>query len=219
MNPEWQKYIDKRNQTQKTFLDLFFSYFQNPDNLLDAYEFAPNNIYHSVSFSNHENYTELYETERNGATSYVRNLGWEIWAPYEKTDPGKLLKRFDKNTQTNHGHSAAEILDIDFTRILRSEVLLLDYNLSSNGVGQEAQVAFFVPKIVYTRKRPTMLTGGLPGTLPIFYDNFDSLKKILKDIFQRDSYDSAPFYVKDDQVYKGDENLNEKFNEYLWKWN
>lgn len=215
---DWRKYIQKRLETQKKFLELFLNYFTSPTNLKNAYEFIPNSTYHSVSFSNHENYTDLYEKERNATTEVVRSLGWNVWAPYEKTDPGILLKRFKKDTKTQHGHSAPEIVDIDTSRILRSEVLLQNLNLSSNGVGHETQIGFFIPKIIYTRKRPNMLTGGLPGTLPIFYDNYDHLKQILIDIFTRKTFESAPFYVKDGAIFKGDENLNKKYKSELWTW-
>jgi hypothetical protein len=219
INPAASKEIQKRLDTQQKFLDLFLQYFKEPTNLKTAKDFIPNNIYHSVSFSNHENYTKLYEEERNQTTLAIRKTGWDIWAPYEKTDPGKLLKRFNKNTTTNHGHSAQEIADIDFARILKSEVLLLDLNLSSNGIGQETQIGFFIPKIVYTRKRPSMLTGGIPGTLPIFYDDYDELKKILIEIFSRKSYETEPFYIKNEHIYKGEVDLNKKYKDKLWNWN
>ncbi|MBN1618040.1 hypothetical protein JW887_01700 [Candidatus Dojkabacteria bacterium] len=217
-NLNWEKYINTRCKVQKKFLNLFLRTLHDKSNLQDAFSFTPNSIYHSVSFSNHENYTPLYEQERNFVTSHIRSLGWDIWAPYEKTNPGKSLKRYERKTKTDHGLSPEEIVDLDFSRILTSEVVVYDYNLSSNGIGQELQVGFFLPKIVYSRKRPSMLTGGFPGTLCIYYDDAAVLSDIFRGIFSRKSYNEEPFYVKDGCVFKGDENLNQKYKKYLWSW-
>jgi len=218
MGKKWDKYIKQRLKTQRIYLNLFLQYFTKSLNLNNAYNFIPNHIYHSTSFSCHENYNKIYEKERNSTTKFIREIGWHVYAPYEKTDPGKSVTKETRKTIIKDRLSPQKILDLDFYNIVRSELLLLNYNLASNGIGQEIQFGFFIPKIIYSRKRPTRLTGGLPGCLCLYYENYKNLKRILFNIFKRDSYKTSPFYIKDDVVYKGNTNLNKKFRDNLWLW-
>lgn len=135
--------------------------------------------------------------------------GWEeIYSPFEKTDP---------HAQIPDKLSSFELSKLDHIRVLTAEVGLFDLNIPSHGIGQEIQLGIFMPIIGFSQRRISRMTKGIPGSIFLNYKNKNELLRLIKSIFQRESYKKQPFYIAKcpkhvtHSIFKGKDCLRCKF--------
>ncbi|MBU0570060.1 hypothetical protein KKB40_04770 [Patescibacteria group bacterium] len=108
-------------------------------------------------------------------------------------------------------------MGFDHVQILLAELVLMDLNYPSHGVGQQLELSLFQPAIGFSKGPVSRMVKGRPGSLILKYKNDDDLLQMLNAIAKRKSYKAEPFYIRKNSsqalksIYKGKQCLNTKF--------
>ena len=198
-----------RNQT--LFTHLLEDVFDNEIST-ESFSFYPERVYFATSLTADPEYTKRMKPSWSKMVKEIEKFGWDVYAPFNQTDPHA------KNPDTLDSY---QIRDLDHVQVLTAEVALMDLNRPSHGVGQEIEISIFMPTIGFSQARVTRMVKGMPGLMILTYKDEKELIKILKQIFQRESYKKEPFYVAKcpnhatQSIFKGKDCLNCTFAEYL----
>jgi len=206
------KYVwEERVRHQATLVHLLEEAFDTKLNL-QAFSFYPNHLYFGMSITSHPEYVKKAKLLWGGIAKTFEKNRWTVYAAYRHADPSlSVPSRFD----------AFEELNFDYVELLLSELVLMDLNYPSHGVGEELGLSLFQPVIGFSKNPVSRMAKGRPGTLILKYRTDEELLKLLAMISKRKSYRQEPFYVKKcsahslKTVFKGKNCLNCLFRENL----
>jgi hypothetical protein len=181
------KYIwEERVRHQATLVHLLEEAFDTKLNL-KAFSFYPNRLYFGMSITSHPKYVK--ETKpfwRKIAKTFEKNR-WSVYSAYRHADPNlRVPSKFD----------AFEELNFDYVELLLSELVLMDLNHPSHGVGEELGLSLFQPVIGFSKNPVSRMVKGRPGTLILKYETGKELLELLAKISKRKSFRLEPFYVR-----------------------
>jgi hypothetical protein len=135
---------------------------------------------------------------------------WKVYSAYKTVDPKKEIPaKFDTFDDLGFGH----------VQLLTSELVLMDLNYPSHGVGQQLELSLFQPLIGFSKGPVTRMVKGRPGSLILKYKTEDELVEMIDKISKRKSYKKEPFYIKKSpdhflkSVYKGKLCLNTEYKD------
>lgn len=179
---------------------------------LRAFSFYPNNLYFGMPLTFHPEVEKSKIIWGKIAKVFEKNR-WKVYSAYEHVDPKKEIpKKFDTFDDLGFGH----------VQLLLSELVLMDLNYPSHGVGQQLEMSLFQPVIGFSKGPVTRMVKGRPGSLILKYETEEQLLKILDEISKRKSYKKEPFYVKKSpdhffkSVYKGKICLNSLYKDFAY---
>jgi hypothetical protein len=180
---------------------------------ISAFSFYPNYLYFGMPITNHPNIKKSLPLWRKVEEVFTKNR-WKVYPAYKSVNPRlKIPKDFD----------TFEDLGFHHVQLLLSELVLMDMNYPSHGVGQQIQLSAFQPLIAFSKDTVSRMVYGRPGSLIIKYEKDEDLLNILGDISKRKSYQKEPFYIRRNSsrhlmsVYKGKTCLNLKIKDSLQK--
>lgn len=175
-----------------------------------AFSFYPNYLYFGGPISNNPNLIESKKLWRKVKKVFTNNW-WKVYAAYEHVNPNKAIPK---------KYSNFEDLEFGHVQLLLSELVLVDLNYPSHGVGQQVELSLFQPLIGFSKGNVSRMIRGRPGSLILKYSSDEELLKMLSEISKRKSYQAEPFYVKKHSsrvlksIYKGKQCLNTKYKDY-----
>lgn len=179
---------------------------------LRAFSFYPNNLYFGMPLTFHPQIEEAKKTWDEIIKIFEKRR-WKVYAAYKNVDPKKdIPKKFDTFDDLGFGH----------VHLLLSELVLMDLNYPSHGVGAQLEMSLFQPTIGFSKGPVTRMVKGRPGSLILKYENDEQLFRMLDDISKRKSYKKEPFYVKKSpgrflkSVYKGRVCLNDLYKDFSY---
>lgn len=204
------KYVwEERVKNQATLVHLLEDVYGIKLNLR-AFSFYPNYLYFGMPLTFNPEVQKSKRLWDKIVKVFERNR-WKVYAAYKNVDPKKEIpKKFDTFDDLGFGH----------VQLLLSELVLMDLNYPSHGVGQQLELSLFQPLIGFSRGPVTRMVKGRPGSLILHYKNEDQLLKILGEISKRKSYRRNPFYIKKanerflKSVFKGKTNLNNLYKDF-----
>ena len=172
-----------------------------------AFSFYPNYLYFGMPITN----SPIFEKSKplwTKITKVFQNNKWKVYSAWEHVNPDLAVpQKIDSFDDLGFGH----------VQVLLSELVLMDLNYPSFGVGQQIELSLFQPFIGFSKSSVSRMVRGRPGSLILKYKNEDDLLKMLQIITKRKSYKSEPFYTKKSSfrpltcVFKGKTNLNSQF--------
>jgi len=202
---------EERVQNQTMLIHLLENAFGTDVNL-KAFSFYPQKVYFGMPLSFYPEYVKESQPFWEKIIQVFTKNRWNVYAAFEHIDPqAKLPEKF----------SSFKELDFDHTEVLLSELVLMDLNHPSHGVGQEIQISLFEPLIGFSKNRVPRMVVGRPGSLILKYAKDEELLKLLDEISKRKSYRKEPFYIKKcshhplKSIFKGKTCLNCKYKDYL----
>jgi len=170
-----------------------------------AFSFYPNYLYFGMPITNNPNLDKSRELWEKVKEVWEKNR-WKVYAAYQHVDPKKRVpEKFD----------SFEDLGFDHVQILLSELVLLDLNTPSLGVGQQTALSLFQPMIGFSNAEVSRMIVGRPGSLILRYERDEDLLRMLDEISKRKSFRKEPFYVRKNinrslkSIYKGKTCINE----------
>lgn len=202
---------EERVKNQTILTHLLEDSFETSINL-KAFSFYPNKLYFGTPLTSYPEYVKKNIPFYEKIINIFESHRWNIYAAYQHVNPyTKLPNKF----------SSFKELDFDHTEVLLSEIILMDLNNPSHGVGQEVQLSLFQPLIGFSKNRVSRMVKGRPGSLILNYKTDDELFKILEEIAKRKSFSKEPFYIKKcanhpfKTIFKGKICLNCKYKNNL----
>jgi len=202
---------EERVRNQSLLITLLEDSFET-DIDLKAFSFYPNRLYFGTPLTSYPQYVDKSQELWKKIVQIFKNYHWDTYAAFEHINPyTKIPDKF---------HSFKE-LDFDHTEVLLSELLLMDLNFPSHGVGQEIQLSLFQPLIGFSKNRVSRMVKGRPGSLILNYEKEDHLLNMLSLIAKRKNFRKDPFYIKKcslhpfKTVFKGKDCLNCLFKDDL----
>jgi len=206
------KYVwEERVKNQTILVHLLEDAFDTKLNL-EAFSFYPNRLYFGMPITSYPEYVKRTKPLWEKITHVFKKNRWNTYSAYRYAKPQKKVP-VDFN-------SFAE-LNFDYVELLLSELVLMDLNYPSHGVGQEVGLSLFQPLIGFAKNPVSRMVKGRPGTLIIKYKKEEELLNILDQISKRKSYRAEPFYVKKcsahalKTVFKGKNCLNCLLKDHL----
>jgi len=203
----WQKRVKNQSILTQLIEDSFGTSID-----IKAFSFYPNKLYFGTPLTSYPKHLKINRPFYNKITKTFTSNRWKVYAAFTHINPlKKLPPKF----------GSFEELDFDHTEVLLSELLLMDLNHPSHGVGQEIQLSLFQPLIGFSKNRVSRMVKGRPGSLILSYKEEDELLEILANIAKRKSYKKEPFYIKKcskhpfKTVFKGKECLNCQFKDNI----
>lgn len=181
------KYVwEERVRHQTTLVHLFEDAFDTKLNF-QAFSFYPNRLYFGMPITSFPDYAEKAKPLWEKIDKIFNKNRWKSYAAYHYANPDlKVPAKF----------TSFEELNFDYVELLLSELVLMDLNYPSHGVGQEVGLSLFQPLIGFSKNPVSRMVRGRPGSLIIKYKTDEELLKILEIISKRKSYRREPFYVK-----------------------
>ncbi len=206
------KYVwEERVRHQATLIHLLEEAFDTKLNL-KAFSFYPNRLYFGMPITSHPDYVEKTRSFWGKIVQIFKKNRWNVYAAYLHARPDlRVPSKFN----------AFEELNFDYVELLLSELVLMDLNYSSHGVGEEVGLSLFQPMIGFSKNPVSRMVKGRPGSLVIKYETEEELLELLTKISKRKSYRLEPFYVKKcsahalKTVFKGKDCLNCLFKDKL----
>lgn len=202
---------EERVQNQTILIHLLENAF-GTNVSLKAFSFYPQKVYFGMPLTSYPEYAKQSKPFWEKIIKVFKKNRWDIYAAFQHIDPqAKLPKKF----------SSFKELDFDHTEVLLSELVLMDLNYPSHGVGQEIQISLFQPLIGFSKSRVARMVIGRPGSLILKYEKDEELLKLLEEISKRKSYRQEPFYIKKckhhpmKSIFKGKTCLNCLFKDHL----
>lgn len=204
------KYVwEERVKNQATLVHLLEDVYGIKLNLR-AFSFYPNYLYFGMPLTFNPEIQKSKELWDKIVKVFERNR-WKVYAAYKNVDPKKEIpEKFDTFDDLGFGH----------VQLLLSELVLMDLNYPSHGVGQQLDISLFQPLVGFSKNSVTRMVKGRPGSLILHYEHEDQLLKLLNEISKRKSYSHDPFYIKKangrflKSVFKGKVNLNNQYKEF-----
>ena len=179
---------------------------------ISAFSFYPNYLYFGMPITKHPDIKRSFSLWGKIEKVFVKNR-WKVYVAHKSVNP-KL--RIPKDYDT------FEDLGFHHVQLLLSELVLMDLNYPSHGVGQQLQLSMFQPFIGFSKGPVSRMVHGRPGSLIIKYKDDSELLNILGNISKRKSYYKEPFYIRRNSsrrlmsVYKGGDCLNLKLKDSLY---
>lgn len=178
-----------------------------------AFSFYPNYVYFGMPITYHPEIGKAKELwVKIGRVFSGRR--WRVCSAFEHIVPtSKVPTRFD----------TFDDLGFDHVQMLLSELVIMDLNYPSIGVGQQMSLSLFQPLIGFSRKPVSRMAVGRPGSLILKYESEEELLNMLGEISRRKGYKEEPFYVKKSRmrflksVYKGKLCLNEVYSKQAYR--
>lgn len=203
----WKERVENQTRLVHLLERLFGAEMTNR-----AFSFYPGRIYFSTPLTSSPAYTEKTRPLWQKIKNLLVELGYQVYAPFEKTDP---------HARVPDNLSSFEIAELDHVQVLTAEAALMDLNVPSHGVGQEIELGIFLPVFSFAKGRVSRMIKGTPGTMVFSYKNEKELLKILRLVFRRKSYRQEPFYLgkcrkhKVFTIFKGKTCLFCRFQKFL----
>lgn len=177
-----------------------------------AFSFYPNYLYFGMPLTFHPS-IQKSKLLWDKIVTILKNNKWKVYAAYEHVDPKKKIpEKFDTFDDLGFGH----------VQLLLSELVLMDLNQPSHGVGQELELSLFQPLVGFSKGPVTRMVKGRPGSVVLKYENEEQLLNMINKISKRKSFSKDPFYVKKAKgrylksVFKGKSSLNKLFGNSSW---
>lgn len=174
-----------------------------------AFSFYPNHLYFGMPITLNPQF-EQSKPLWNRISRVFQNNKWKVYAAYEHVNPNLAVpQKLDSFDDLGFGH----------VQLLLSELVLMDLNHPSHGVGQQLELSLFQPVIGFSRGPVSRMIKGRPGSLILKYQTEEELIIMLEAIARRKNYRHDPFYTKKSSfrplncVYKGKTNLNSLFQD------
>lgn len=181
------KYVwEERVHHQATLVRLLEDAFGTKLNL-KAFSFYPNRLYFGMPITSHPEYVKENQLLWGKITKIFEKNRWRVYAAFCHADP---------NLEVPQKFSSFEELNFDYIELLLSELVLMDLNHPSHGVGEEIGLSLFQPLIGFSKNPVSRMVKGRPGTLIFKYETDDELLKMLTELSKRKSFHLEPFYVK-----------------------
>lgn len=206
------KYIwEDRVRQQATLVHLLEDAFDTKLNL-KAFSFYPNRLYFGMPITSHPQYGQKTKLLWKEIVKIFEHNRWHVYAAFKHVNP---------DLQVPQQFSSFEELNFDHIELLLSELILMDLNKPSHGVGQEIGLSPFQPLIGFSKGSVSRMVKGRPGSLVLKYKTEEELLKILSQIAKRKSFRAEPFYVKKcsahslKTIFKGKICLNCLFKEKI----
>jgi hypothetical protein len=203
------KYVwEERVRNQATLVHLLEDVYGIKLNLR-AFSFYPNYLYFGMPLTFNP---EMQKSKAlwDKIVRVFESNRWKVYSAYKNVDPQKAVpEKFDTFDDLGFGH----------VQLLLSELVLMDLNYPSHGVGQQLEMSLFQPLIGFSKNSVTRMVKGRPGSLILHYENDEQLLKFLNEISKRKSYARDPFYIKKangrflKSVFKGKVNLNSLYKD------
>ncbi len=172
-----------------------------------AFSFYPNYLYFGMPLTFHPNIQSAIPLWDKIGKIFTKNR-WKVYSAHQHVDPNKEVPpEFDTFDDLGFGH----------VQLLLSELVLMDLNHPSFGVGQQLELSLFQPLIGFSKSPVSRMVKGRPGSLILKYQTEDDLLNMLQAISKRKSYRTEPFYTKKSSlrpltcIFKGKVNLNSLF--------
>ncbi|MBU4209965.1 hypothetical protein KKC08_02715 [Patescibacteria group bacterium] len=205
------KYVwEKRVAQQNSLIHLLENMYGIKLNFR-AFSFYPNYLYFGMPITSHPNIKKAKLLWQKIDKVFEKNR-WKTHSAYKYVDPNlDVPKDFDSFEDLGFGH----------VQLLLSELVLLDFNYPSHGVGLETNLSLLQPLIGFSKNSISRMVKGRPGSLILKYKTEEELLKILCQISKRKSYRKEPFYIKKcpnhplKAVFKGKTCLNCLFKNNL----
>jgi hypothetical protein len=179
---------------------------------LRAFSFYPNNLYFGMPLTFHPNIDESKILWQKIVKIFEANR-WKVYSAFENVDTKKEIpKRLDTFDDLGFGH----------VQLLLSELVLMDLNYPSHGVGQQLEMSLFQPLIGFSKGPVTRMVKGRPGSLILKYETEEQLINMLTQISKRKSFRKEPFYIRKNSsrflksVYKGKVCLNTLYKDFSY---
>lgn len=179
---------------------------------LRAFSFYPNHLYFGMPLTFHPNIDESKILWRKISKIFEANR-WKVYSAYENVDTKRdIPKKLDTFDDLGFGH----------VQLLLSELVLMDLNYPSHGVGQQLEMSLFQPLIGFSKGPVTRMVKGRPGSLILKYETEEQLLNMLSQISKRKSYKKEPFYIRKNSsrflksVYKGKICLNTQYKDFSY---
>lgn len=170
-----------------------------------AFSFYPNRLYFGMPLSCNRNYVEKAKSLWRKVETVFEANKWKTYSAFRHVNPDKRIpQRFTTFKDVGFG----------YTQLLLSELVLMDLNEPSHGVGRQLELSLFQPLIGFSKNHVSRMVSGRPGSLIINYQTDEELLSILTKITKRKSFRKEPFYVKKCRkhnlkaVFKGKQCLN-----------
>lgn len=206
------KYVwEERVKNQATLVHLLEDVYGIKLNLR-AFSFYPNYLYFGMPLTFNPEMSKSIELWDKIVKAFEGNK-WKVYSAYKNVDPQKEIpKKFDTFDDLGFGH----------VQLLLSELVLMDLNYPSHGVGQQLDLSLVQPLIGFSKNSVTRMVKGRPGSLILNYENDEQLLNLLSQISKRKSYGNDPFYVKKangrflKSIFKGKTNLNNLYKDFTF---
>ncbi len=180
------KYVwEERVRHQATLVHLLEEAFDTKLNL-KAFSFYPNRLYFGMSITSHPEYVKKTKPFWRKIAATLEKNRWNVYSAFRHNPNLKVPQKF----------RAFEELNFDYAELLLSELVLMDLNHPSHGVGEELGLSLFQPMIGFSKNPVSRMVKGRPGSLILKYKTEEELLKLLARISKRKSYRLEPFYVK-----------------------
>lgn len=181
------KYVwEERVRHQATLVHLLEETFDTKLNF-QAFSFYPNRLYFGMPITSHPDYVKKTKAFWRKIGQVFKKNRWNVYAAYLYAKPDlRVPSKFD----------AFEELNFDYVELLLSELVLMDLNYPSHGVGEELGLSLFQPVIGFSKNPVSRMAKGRPGTLILKYETEKELLELLAKISKRKSYRLEPFYVR-----------------------
>lgn len=170
-----------------------------------AFSFYPNYLYFGMPISRNPKLKES-KTLWNKIIKIFEKNRWKVYAAYKHINPNKKLPINFKDF---------EDLGLDHVQILLSELVIMDLNYPSHGVGQQIELSTFQPLIGFTKSKVSRVVEGRPGSFVVKYKKDKELLNVLDKISKRKSFKKEPFYIRKNSkkglksIYKGRDCLDD----------
>lgn len=181
------KYVwEDRVRHQSILVNILEDAFDTKLNL-KAFSFYPNRLYFGMPITSHPQYVKKTKPLWRKIVRVFEKNRWQVYAAFRYVHPDLgVPQKF----------SSFEELNFDYVELLLSELVLMDLNHPSHGVGQEIGLSLFQPLIGFSRNSPSRMVKGRPGSLILKYKTENELLEMLSMIAKRKSYRAEPFYIK-----------------------
>jgi hypothetical protein len=181
------KYVwEDRVRAQTTLVQLLEDGFGTKINF-KAFSFYPNRLYFGMPITSRPDYVKRSKPLWQKIGRIFENNRWQVYSAYRYANPSlKVPQKF----------SSFEELNFDYVELFLSELMLMDLNYPSFGVGEEIGLSLFQPVIGFSKNPVSRMVKGRPGTLILKYKTNEELLKILTEISKRKSFRKEPFYIK-----------------------
>jgi hypothetical protein len=129
-----------------------------------------------------------------------------VYAAFEHVNPRVVVPE---------NYDSFEDMGFDHVQLLLAELVVMDLNYPSHGVGEQLAWSLFQPMVGFARGEVSRMVAGRPGSVILRYESEEQLMNMLNEVAKRKSYQQEPFYVKKAKfrllksVFKGKKCLNE----------
>lgn len=154
---------------------------------LQAFSFYPNLAYFGMPLSVDEGYRQEALPLWRMITKVLEKNHWKVYSAFEHIN---LTKK------PSDAFQSFEDVGYGYAQLLLSELVLMDLNLPSHGVGRQLELSLFQPLIGFSKKPVSRMVSGRPGSLVFTYKSDNDLLETIDKITKRKSYAKDPLYTR-----------------------